>query len=58
MKDKIKKIAESIWAFIQAVSALVFLAFIASLILFLIISAVFGAVWSFDYLFLGGVIFG
>lgn len=58
MKDKIIEILQSIWAFMQAVSALVFLAFIASLILFLIISAVFGAVWCFDYLFLGGVIFG
>lgn len=58
MKDKIKKIAESIWVFIQAVSALVCLAFIFSLILFLGISAVAGALWCFDFLFLGGVIFG
>lgn len=46
MKDKIIKIAESIWAFFQAVGALICLAFIASIILFL------------DFLFLGGVIFG
>lgn len=58
MKDKIKKIAESIWAFIQAVSALACLAFIASIILFFAISAVAGAVWLFDFIFLGGVIFG
>ena len=58
MKDKIKKIAEGIWTFIQATSALVLLAFIASLILFLAMSAIFGAVWLFDFLFLGGVIFG
>lgn len=58
MKDKIKKIAESIWIFIQATSALVLLAFIASLILFLAMSAIFGAVWLFDFIFLGGVFFG
>lgn len=58
MKDKIKKIAESIWVFIQATSALVLLAFIASIILFLAMSAIFGAVWLFDFLFLGGVFFG
>ncbi len=58
MKDKIKKTAESIWVFLQAISALVGLAFIFSLILFLGISAVAGALWCFDYLFLGGVIFG
>lgn len=58
MKDKIKKIAESIWVFIQAVEALILLAFIAFLILFLTISAIGGAVWLFDFLFLGGVIFG
>ena len=58
MKDKIKKIAESIWVFIQAVGALICLAFIASIILFLAISSIAGAVWLFDFLFLGGVIFG
>lgn len=58
MKKKIKKILKSIGAFLDAVSALVLLAFIFSLILFLAISAVGGAVWLFDYLFLGGVIFG
>ncbi|MBR5144375.1 MAG: hypothetical protein IKW53_04925 [Clostridia bacterium] len=58
MKNKIKKIAESIWTFIQATSALILLAFIFSLILFLAISAVGGALWLFDFLFLGGVIFG
>ena len=58
MKDKIKEIAESIWVFIQAVAALVCLAFIAFVVLFLAITAIFGAVWLFDFLFLGGVIFG
>lgn len=58
MKDKIIEVLKSIGAFIEAVSALVLLAFIFSLILFLAISAVGGAVWLFDYLFLGGVIFG
>lgn len=58
MKDKIKKIAKGIWTFIQATSALVLLAFIASIILFLAMAAIFGAVWLFDFLFLGGVIFG
>ena len=58
MKDKIIKIAESIWAFIQAVGSLILLAFIASIILFLAISSIAGAVWLFDILFLGGVIFG
>ena len=58
MKNKIKKIAESIWTFIQAASALVLLAFIVSLVLFLAMSAIFGAVWLFDFIFLGGVFFG
>ena len=58
MKNKIKEIAESIWVFIQAVSALVLLAFIFSLVCFLAISAVAGALWLFDFIFLGGVIFG
>ena len=58
MKNKIKEILESVWVFIQAISALIGLAFIFSLILFLGISAVAGALWCFDYLFLGGVIFG
>lgn len=58
MKDKIIKTLNSIWVFIEAVSVLVLLAFIASLILFLAISAVAGALWLFDFLFLGGVIFG
>ena len=58
MKEKIKEIAQSIWVFIQAVSALVGLALIASIVLFLIISAIFLAVWCFDKLFLGGVMFG
>ena len=58
MKDKIIEILTSIWVFIQAISALVMLAFIFSLILFLGISAMAGAVWLFDFLFLGGVIFG
>ena len=58
MKNKIKKIAEGIWTFIQATSALVLLAFIASIILFLAMAAIFGALWCFDFLFLGGVIFG
>lgn len=58
MKDKIKKISEGIWVFIEAVSALVLVAFLFSIICFLAISAVGGAVWLFDYLFLGGVIFG
>ena len=58
MKNKIIKIAESIWVFIQALAALSCLAFIASIILFFAISAVGGAVWLFDFLFLGGVIFG
>ena len=58
MKDKIIKIADSIWVFIQAVGALICLAFIASIILFLAISSIAGAVWLFDILFLGGVIFG
>lgn len=58
MKNKIIEILNSIWTFIDAVSALVLLAFIFSLILFLAISAVGGALWLFDFLFLGGVIFG
>ena len=58
MKNKIKEIAGSAWVFIQAVAALVFVAFIFFLILFLGITAVAGALWCFDYLFLGGVIFG
>ena len=58
MKDKIIKIAESIWVFIQAVSALALLAFIAFVVLFLAMTAIFGAVWLVDFLFLGGVIFG
>lgn len=58
MKDKIIEILNSIWVFIQAVLALALLAFIASLVLFLAISAVAGALWLFDFLFLGGVIFG
>jgi hypothetical protein len=58
MKDKIIEILKSVWVFIEAVSALVLLAFIFSLICFLAISAVGGALWLFDYLFLGGVIFG
>lgn len=58
MKNKIKEILQSIWIFIQAVSALVGLALIFSLTLFLTISAIGGAVWLFDFLFLGGVIFG
>jgi hypothetical protein len=58
MKNKIIEILKSIWVFIQAVSALVVLAFLLSIICFLAISAVGGAVWLFDYLFLGGVIFG
>jgi hypothetical protein len=58
MKDKIIEILKSIGVFIEAVSALVLLAFIASIILFLAISAIAGALWCFDYLFLGGVIFG
>ena len=58
MKNKLKKLAEGIWTFIEAVSALVLVAFLFSLILFLGISAIAGALWLFDYLFLGGVIFG
>ena len=58
MKNKIKKIAESIWTFIQATSALVVLAFIGSIILFLAMAAIFGAVWLFDFIFLGGAFFG
>lgn len=58
MKDKFIETLQSIWVFIQAVSALVLLAFIASIILFLGISAIAGALWLFDFLFLGGVIFG
>ncbi len=58
MKNKIIEILNSIWTFIEAVSALVLLAFIFSLILFLAISAVGGALWLFDFIFLGGVIFG
>ena len=58
MEKKIKEILESIWVFIQAVGSLILLAFIASIILFLAISAIAGAVWLFDFLFLGGVIFG
>lgn len=58
MRDKVIEILNSIWTFIEAVSALVLLAFIFSLILFLAISAVGGALWLFDFIFLGGVIFG
>lgn len=58
MKNKIIEILNSIWEFIEAVSALVLLAFIFSLICFLAISAVGGALWLFDFIFLGGVIFG
>lgn len=58
MKDKIIEILKSIWVFIEAVSALVLVAFLFSLILFLGISAIAGALWLFDFLFLGGVIFG
>ena len=58
MKNKIIEILNHIWAFIQALAALAFMAFIVSLILFLAISAVYGAVWSFDKLLLGGVLFG
>ena len=58
MKDKIKEIAESIWVFIQAVGALILLAFIAFLILLLAFIVIFGAVWCADKLMLGGVIFG
>ena len=58
MRNKIKKIAESIWIFIQATSALVLLAFIAFIVLFLAMSALFGALWCVDVLFLGGVLFG
>ena len=58
MKDKIKKISESIWTFIQATSALILLAFIAFIVLFLAMSALLGALWCVDILFLGGVFFG
>ena len=58
MEKKIKEILESIWVFIQAIGSLILLAFIASIILFLAISSIAGAVWLFDFLFLGGVIFG
>lgn len=58
MKNKIKEIAKGIWTFIQAVSALVLLAFITFLVLFLAMSVLFGALWCIDILFLGGVIFG
>ena len=58
MKNKIKEIAESIWIFIQATSALVLLAFIAFIVLFLAMAALFGALWCIDILFLGGVMFG
>ena len=58
MKDKIKEIVEGAWEFIKAVLALVLVAFLFSIICFLAISAVGGALWLFDYLFLGGVIFG
>ena len=58
MKDKINEIVESIWVFIQAVVALVLVALIFSFVCFLAISAVSLALWCFDFLFLGGVIFG
>ena len=58
MKDKIKNIAESIWVFIQATGALIVLAFIAFLLLFLAFVVIFGAVWCADKLMLGGAIFG
>lgn len=58
MKDKIIKILNSIWVFIDAISALVLLAFLFSIVCFLAISAIAGALWLFDFIFLGGVIFG
>ena len=58
MKNKIKEIARGIWTLIQAVLALVLLAFIAFLVLFLAMSVLFGVLWCIDILFLGGVIFG
>lgn len=58
MKDKIIKISESIWTFLEALSALALVAFLFSIICFFAISAVGGAVWLFDFIFLGGVIFG
>ena len=58
MKDKIKEILESIWVFIQAIGALMVLAFIAFVILLLAFIVIFGAVWCADKLMLGGAIFG
>lgn len=55
---QLKSILNYIWVFIQAVLALVLLAFIVFFILFLAMSALFGALWCIDILFLGGVIFG
>ena len=58
MKNKITGIAYSIREFVKAVAALVCVALLFSLLLFLAISAVVGALWCVDLLFLGGGIFG
>ncbi len=58
MKDKIIETLFKAWEFIKATIALIFIAFIFSLVCFLTISALYLSLWSFDYLFLGGAIFG
>lgn len=58
MKHRIKEIAENIWDAVCGIAGMIYLAFIFCLLCFLAITAVFGALWCFDKLILGGVIFG
>ena len=58
MKNKITRVLEATWDFCKTLIGLVVIAAIFSFLLFLGFVAVFGALWCFDAVVLGGAIFG
>jgi hypothetical protein len=58
MKHRLKEIAENIWEVVCGIAGLLYLVFIFFLLCVLVLSAVLGAVWCIDKMFLGGVMFG
>ena len=58
MEEIIKEIVDSIWEFIKGIGSLVFIIFIFSLLMFLVLTGAYLAIKAFDWLILGGVFFG
>jgi hypothetical protein len=57
MKHRIKENSEKIRKYMCGIAGLIYIAFIFSLLCFLVITAVLGVLWCFDKLILRGVSF-